>query len=41
LQASNYKGNDPEAGVYFQGTPWFFAGVEYDQMQFGVAFRIQ
>lgn len=30
--------HDPEARVYFQGTPRFFAGVEYDQMQFGGGF---
>ncbi|MCX6612361.1 MAG: hypothetical protein NTW74_16110, partial [Acidobacteria bacterium] len=30
--------HDPEARVYFQGTPRFFAGVEFDQMQFGGGF---
>lgn len=32
---ANYGG---DARVYFQGTPRFFAGVEYDQAQFGGGF---
>lgn len=32
---ANYDGN---ARVYFQGTPRFFAGVEFDQVQFGGGF---
>lgn len=39
LRITRWMANyDPAARVYFQGTPRFFAGVKYDQVQFGGGF---